>query len=75
MFDKIKAWCKRSLTIAWARILQFAGIALLGLNQLADFAQAVGFGQYIPGKWAAVYTLVIGVITELARRRSLGKAA
>lgn len=72
-WDTTKAWFKHSVTIAWARFLVVGGTALELAAQAADLLQAAGVGTYVPPRWVGAYTITIGIITELARRRSLGR--
>lgn len=75
MWDKIKAWFKHSLTILWARVvavtglLMAAGEALLADPNVSSAMQSVLQPKYIP-----YYVIAIGLITELARRRTIEKA-
>jgi hypothetical protein len=73
IFSKLKIWFRNSLTIAWARLLQLAGVAFEFAAQAADLLQAVNAQvlPIVPPKWVGLYTLGIGLVTELARRRSL----
>lgn len=71
MLDKIKTWCRNSLTIAWARFLGIAGVVLEMASYTADFLTTIGFNAYVPPKYLGVYTLILAAVTELARRRSL----
>lgn len=74
MWDKVNAWFKHSLTILWARAVALVGTLLaVALNLLADpnitgAVQAALQPQYIP-----FYVIAIGLVTELARRRTIGK--
>ena len=73
MWDKTKAWFKHSMTILWARIvalagaLMAAGMNLLDDQSVRDAVQAALQPRYIP-----YYVIAIGLITELARRRTAG---
>jgi len=73
MADRIKAWFKHSLTILWARLIAVAGLLLaagesvLQDPNVASALQAVLRPQYVP-----YYVIAIGLITELARRRTVG---
>lgn len=58
-----------SLTIFWARVQMFAGVALGGLAFTAEILQAANVGQALPPQWAAWTLVLLGVVTELARRR------
>ncbi|MBX6328560.1 MAG: hypothetical protein IRY89_08295 [Pseudolabrys sp.] len=74
MWTKIKAWFKHSLTIAWARMVALFGFVLAALEataadrDLTGALQAALQPQYVP-----YYVIAIGLITELARRRTAGK--
>ncbi|MBS0536868.1 MAG: hypothetical protein JSR72_22650 [Proteobacteria bacterium] len=74
MWDSIKAWFKNSVTILWARLVAVVGL-LLAAGQsvlqdpnVASAVQAALQPQYVP-----YYVIAIGLITELARRRTLDK--
>jgi hypothetical protein len=75
VLEKFKVWFRHSLTIAWARLLQIAGMALELIAQTVDVLQAVNAQvlPVVPPKWVGLYTLGVGLVTELARRRSLKK--
>lgn len=74
MWDKIKAAFKNSVTILWARLVALVGVLLAsGQSLVADpnidaAIHAVLKPQYIP-----YYVIAIGLITELARRRTAGR--
>lgn len=74
MWCQIKAWFRHSLTIAWARCVAFVGILLAASEALLQDPAVTGAIQaalrpaYVP-----YYVVVIGLITELARRRTAGK--
>ena len=80
LWDKIKAACLRSLTIAWGYIMMAAGALLAIIDTLGDalgdptlkdqIAAAVG-----DTKTAARVLAVAGIVTIIARMRSLWKAA
>ena len=65
MCEKIKAWCKHSLTIAWAR-MQFLLAALWTALSATDLT------PLLSPKWVPVWLVISGFITEVTRRRSLG---
>lgn len=71
MLDRLWQWCKESATIVWARLLILGGILLSIANEIAALAQASNLVQFLPQRWTSIALAVIGVITELARRRSL----
>lgn len=73
--DKIKAWFKHSLTILWARGMALAGVLLAaGEALLQDPNVMAAVQSALQPKFIPYYVIAIGLITELARRRSLGKA-
>jgi len=69
--SKLKDWFKHSVTILWARVVAIGGVvlailpALLSDPTLQNAIQTALSPQYIP-----FYLIAIGVITELARRRT-----
>ena len=71
MADGIKRWFKHSVTILWARVQVLAGVAgalFFGLVQdpnISGALQSLLKPEYIP-----YYVIAIGLITELARRRT-----
>lgn len=67
MWDKIKSWFKESVTIFWARVQTIAGVLLsvLGAVDLSPL------GTALPSKYAGVWLVISGIVTELARRRTL----
>jgi hypothetical protein len=75
MWDKIKAWFKHSVTILWARAVALAGVllaagqSLLGDPNINAAVQAILQPKFIP-----YYVIAIGLVTELARRRTAGRA-
>mgnify|MGYP001556154219 CR=1 FL=1 len=74
MWDRLKAAFKHSLTILWARAVALAGLllasgqALIGDPNVNDAMHALLKPQYVP-----YYVIVIGLITELCRRRTVAK--
>jgi hypothetical protein len=74
MWDHIKVWFKNSVTILWARLQVVAGLiaasvfALLQDPNITDALQSMLQPKFIP-----YYVIAIGVITELARRRTAGQ--
>ena len=63
-WEKVKAWFKDSLTIAWAR-LQIVLAAVWGVLVTVDLTPVLS------QKWLTVWLIVSGTITELTRRRTL----
>jgi hypothetical protein len=74
MWDHINAWFKNSVTILWARIQVVAGLigasafALLQDPNITNALQSVLQPKFIP-----YYVIAIGLITELARRRTVSQ--
>lgn len=74
MWDKIKAWFRHSLTILWARVVALAGLLLAaGESLLADPNVSGAIQQALQPKFIPYYVIAIGLITEVARRRTAGK--
>ena len=74
MWDKIKVWFKHSLTILWARVVALAGILLAaGQALLADPNVTGTIQAALQPKFIPYYVIAIGLITEIARRRTAAK--
>ena len=74
MLDKIKAWFKNSVTILWARLWTLAGLALGVVTMLsADPNTMAALQAAIPAKYWWIVMVMIGLLTELARRRTVDK--
>ncbi len=74
MWDKIKAWFKHSLTILWARVVAFAGVLLALIEPLlADPNVTAAIQAALQPKFIPYYVIAIGLITEIARRRTAAK--
>jgi hypothetical protein len=72
-WDKIRACFKNSLTILWARVQWFGGILSAGLIVAFsgyDFTQLTSMDAKAAFKMLAAVA-VAGVLTEIARRRTL----
>ncbi len=75
MWEKLKAWFKHSLTILWARLVALGGLALaLGQSLLDDPNITSAIQTALQPKFIPYWVIGIGLITELCRRRSIGKA-
>ena len=75
MWDKLKAWFKHSLTILWARGVAVIGVLLAAGEALLQDPNVTGAIQSaLQPKFVPYYVIAIGLVTELARRRSIGKA-
>jgi hypothetical protein len=71
MWDKIKAWFKYSVTILWARVMSLAGLLLMaGQSLLQDVNVSAAIQSLLQPKFVPYYVIAIGIITELARRRT-----
>lgn len=74
MWEKIKSWFKHSLTILWARVQVLAGIIAAAMFGLVQDPNVVATLQAaMQPKFLPYYIIAIGVLTEVARRRSAGK--
>ncbi|MGH6727822.1 MAG: hypothetical protein ACREB8_14965 [Pseudolabrys sp.] len=74
MWEKIKAAFKHSITILWARSVALAGLLLASGQSLVGDPNVSGAIQTIlQPKYIPYYVIAIGLITELARRRTTGK--
>ena len=75
MWNKIKSWFKNSITILWARTQVLAGlIAALLLALASDPNVTDAIQTTLQPKYAPYYIIAIGLITEVARRRTTGSA-
>jgi hypothetical protein len=71
MWTKIKAWFKNSITILWARVVALGGVLLaLGQSLVADPNVNGAVQQALQPKFIPYYVIAIGLITEIARRRT-----
>lgn len=74
MWDNIKAWFKHSVTILWARIVTLGGAALAAVLSLSgDPNVSSAIQSVLQPKLIPYYVIAIGLITELARRRTAGR--
>lgn len=74
MWDEVKAWFKYSLTILWARAVALVGLLLAaGESVLADPNVSAAIQSTLQPKFIPYYVVAIGLITEIARRRTAGK--
>ena len=73
MWNKIRSWFKNSVTIFWARAQVLAGLAAATLMALASDPNVTGAIQAaLQPKYIPYYVIAIGLITEIARRRTAG---
>jgi hypothetical protein len=71
MWDRIKAWFRNSMTILWARVVAVAGLLLAAVQSLfADPNVNGAMQQVLQPKYIPYYVIAIGLVTELARRRT-----
>lgn len=73
MWQKIKTWFRNSLTIAWARTQYIVGILSAGMIVAFsgyDFTQLTAMDTKAAFKMLLAMA-VAGIVTEIARRRSL----
>jgi hypothetical protein len=74
MWDKIKTWFKNSATILWARIVALAGLLLaVGQSLLNDPNVTGAIQAALQPRYVPYYVIAIGLVTEVARRRTAGK--
>jgi len=75
MWDEVKAWFKYSLTILWARAVALTGLLLATAESLLqDPNVSAALQAALQPKYVAYYVIAIGLVTEIARRRSLTRA-
>lgn len=71
MWNKIKLRFKNSITILWARVQVLAGLAAALLMAVASDPNVTGAIQTaLQPKYIPYYVIGIGLITEIARRRT-----
>jgi hypothetical protein len=71
MWHRIKAWFRNSMTILWARVVAVAGLLLAAVQSLfADPNVNGAMQQVLQPKYIPYYVIAIGLVTELARRRT-----
>jgi hypothetical protein len=74
MWFKIKSWFGNSVTILWARVQVLAGLLAAFLMALASDANVTGAVQVaLEPKFIPYYVIAIGLITEIARRRTISR--
>jgi len=73
MWNKTKSWFKNSVTILWARMQVLTGLIAAMLMALATDANVTGAIQAaLQPRLIPYYVIAIGLITEIARRRTAG---
>jgi hypothetical protein len=71
MWDKAKAWFKHSMTILWARVIALGCLLLASAQALiADPAINDAIHTVLQPKLIPYYVIAIGLVTEMARRRT-----
>jgi len=71
MWENIKGWFRHSVTILWARAVALAGLLLAAAQALlADPSVGGAVQQLLQPQYIPYYVIAIGLITELARRRT-----
>jgi hypothetical protein len=71
MWNKIRFWFRNSVTILWARVQVLAGLVVARLMALASDPNVTGEIQAaLQPKYIPYYVIAIGLITEIARRRT-----
>ena len=74
MWDQIKTSFKHSVTILWARVVAIAGLLLMaGQSLLSDPSVSGAIQSVLQPKFVPYYVIAIGLITELARRRTVDR--
>ncbi len=78
MLSRLKAWCRHSLTIAWAYVVGLASALLAIVLQGAELLNSPDVKAQIAAvldpHTVAWIGLGVAVVTALARLRSLSKA-
>ena len=74
MWSKTKSWFGNSLTILWARIQVLAGLLAAFLMALATDPNVTGAVQAaLEPRFIPYYVIAVGLITEIARRRTISR--
>jgi hypothetical protein len=74
MWSKTKSWFGNSLTILWARIQVLAGLLAAFLMALATDPNVTSAIQVaLEPRFIPYYVIAIGLITEIARRRTISR--
>jgi hypothetical protein len=75
MLNRARTWFKNSVTILWARVQVLVGLLAASLMALATDPNVTGPIQTaLQPKYIPYYIITIGIITEIARRRTAGSA-
>ena len=71
MFASIAAWFRNSLTIFWARVLMFVGVAVQVVVVFGSIPQVHEImGLLFGPSTAALSIAAVGLVTEIVRRRT-----
>lgn len=74
MWDRTKTWFRHSATILWARLVACAGLLMAAAETvLQDPSVSQAVQAALSPKYVPYYVIAIGLITELARRRTLDR--
>jgi hypothetical protein len=74
MWDRLQRAFLHSVTILWARIVALTGILLVAAQQMLADPNINGAVQsLLSPKLVPFYIIAIGIVTEIARRRTAGK--
>jgi len=74
MWERITTWFRHSATILWARLVACAGLLMAAAEAvLQDPAVSQAVQAALQPRYVPYYVIAIGLITELARRRTLGR--
>jgi hypothetical protein len=76
MWSEIKSWFGNSLTILWARIQVLAGLLAAFLLALTTDPNVTGAVQAaLEPRFIPYYVIAVGLITEIARRRTISRVS
>jgi hypothetical protein len=76
MWSKTKSWFGNSLTILWARIQVLAGLLAAFLLALTTDPNVTGAVQAaLEPRFIPYYVIAVGLITEIARRRTISRVS
>jgi hypothetical protein len=74
MWTKTKSLFKNSITILWARVQVLAGLVAALLFALAQDPNITGAIQAVlQPEFIPYYIIAIGLVTEIARRRTVAR--
>jgi len=73
MLERLKASFRHSVTILWARVVALLGVLLMSAQSLiADPSVSEAVRSLLKPELIPYYVIAIGLVTELARRRTAG---